>query len=95
MADQLLAVLVLDGNHRLEELNQSLTLHYKQTVQSGVRTRGGCCHLAFCGEEEVEPLMMRLDTNICQERWEPPTSSGQKCRSLRSSQPTSVGSEEN
>ena len=27
VADQLLAVLVLDGNHRLEELNQSLTLH--------------------------------------------------------------------
>ena len=34
VADQLLAVLVLDGNHRLEELNQSLTLHYKQTVRS-------------------------------------------------------------
>ena len=32
VADQLLAVLILDGNHRLEELNQSLPLQWKQTV---------------------------------------------------------------
>ena len=34
VADQLLAVLILDGNHRLEELNQSLPLQWKQTVKS-------------------------------------------------------------
>ena len=65
VADQLLAVLILDGNHRLEELNQSLPLQWKQTVR--VETPGHqrllSSHLAFRGEEEVEPLMMRLDAD--------------------------------
>ena len=44
MADELLAVLILDGDHGLKELHQRLPL-------------------ALRGEEEVQALVMRLDTH--------------------------------